>query len=380
MTKTGKAALLQGPMDAFFIDMVRVPSPEPGEIIARIKMCGICGTDVHFYQGHKPSEISYHEGIPYPLVLGHEPAAVVDELGSGVTEDFTGRSLKLGDNVFIASLINCNRCYYCLMESQPAMCMNLKSYSHKPFPDELPHFQGGFAQYMKLKDNFHVLRMDGVDPRATVMLEPLACGLHALDNAHFQTPPFVVIQGAGPIGMATLLAAKEGGAHKTLMIGAPAERLEIAKTLGVDFALNVEDIRHPQQRIDWVVDHTTGKLGADVVFEATGVPQAIPEGIEMLRGCGQYITLGHFTDNGEVMINPFKHFTANEITLRGVWGSHQALYVRARQIIESQKYPLEEIITHQIPLDRIEPTFHQMAKGYSVDGKVYAKVAITPWD
>ncbi|MGD2159464.1 MAG: zinc-binding dehydrogenase [Anaerolineales bacterium] len=380
MVKTGKAALLHGPMKGFTIEAAPVPSPGPGRIIVRIELCGICGTDVHFYKGHLPSEISYHEGIPYPLVLGHEPAATIEELGDGVGEDFTGRPIQPGDRVFIASLISCNRCYFCLVESQPAMCQNLKSYSHKPFPDEPPHFQGAYAQYMDLKDNFHVLRLDGVDPRAAVMLEPLACGLHAVDNTHFKSPAFAVIQGSGPIGLATMVAAKESGAYKTLVIGAPAERLEIAKTLGADFTLNIDEVDNPQERVEWVRAHTPFRLGADVVFEATGAPQAVPEGVEMLRGCGQYITLGHFTDNGDVMINPFKHFTANEITLRGVWGSHQALYVRAREIIESHKYPLEEIVTHQIPLDKIENTFHQMTEGYALDGEVYTKVAVAPWD
>jgi threonine dehydrogenase-like Zn-dependent dehydrogenase len=260
------------------------------------------------------------------------------------------------------------------------MCQNLLSYSHKPFPDEPPHFQGAYAQYMDLKDNFHVLHVDGVDPRAIVMLEPLACGLHAADKAVFRAPATVVIQGAGPIGLATLVAAREAGASRLIVTGAPAERLEFARLLGACLTLDIEQVRDPGERIRWVKEQTPNKLGADIVFEATGVPQAIPEGISMARAGGQYITLGHFTDNGPVLLNPFQHFTANEITLRGVWGSHQALHVRARAIVESRKYPLEELVTHRVPLVKMESAFRQMAAGLSLEGSVFIKAAVAPWD
>jgi L-iditol 2-dehydrogenase len=304
--------------------------------------------------------------------LGYSP------LGEGVDRDLTGRPLKVGDRVFIASLMNCGRCYYCLVENQPALCLNLKSYSHKPFPDELPHFQGAYAQYMDLRDNYHILRMSNVDPRAAVMLEPLACGLHAVDRAEFRVPATVVIQGAGPIGLSTLVAAKEAGAAKTLVLGAPQIRLNVAEELGADITINIEEVKDPRQRIRQVKGETMFGLGADIVFEATGVPQAVPEGIAMVRNCGQYITLGHFTDNGSVELNPWQHFTANEITLKGVYGSHQALYVRAREILESGRYPLEKMVTHQVPLEKLEDTMVQLAKGPRLDGAEVVKVAVVP--
>jgi threonine dehydrogenase-like Zn-dependent dehydrogenase len=379
MKQTGRAALLQGCMGHFLIEEAPIPVVRPGHILVRMELCGICGTDIHFYRGHAPSETSFQEGIPFPLVLGHEPVGVIEALGAGVTTDYTGRPIKVGDRVFIASLIACNHCYFCMVEAQPSLCQNLKSYSHKPFPDEPPHFQGGFAQYMDLQSNIHVLRMDDVDPSAVVMLEPLACGLRAVDKADFRPPSTVVIQGAGTIGLVTLIAAKECGAFKTFVIGAPAARLEIARKLGADDILNIDEVKDPQKRIQWIKERTLYGLGADIVFEATGVPQSVPEGIAMVRKCGQYITMGHFTNSGSVLINPFEHFTANEITLRGVYGSHQAGYIRAREIIESKKYPFEEMVTHRIPLDGIEDAFRQMLTGFVLDGLQVLKAAVDPW-
>ena len=150
-------------------------------------------TDVCFYRGRAASEVSFHQGVPFPLVLGHEPAGRVSTLGEGVDCDLTGRPLSAGDRVFVASLINCGRCYYCLVEGEPASCLNLESYAHKPLPDQPPHFQGGYAQYMGLWSNYHVLRMDGVEAEAVVMLEPLACGIHAVDRAEFCVPATIAI-------------------------------------------------------------------------------------------------------------------------------------------------------------------------------------------
>jgi len=231
---------------------------------------------------------------------------------------------------------------------------------------------------MDLRSNYHALLVNGVDPRAVVMLEPLACGLHAVDRAAFRVPATAVIQGSGPIGLATLVAARAAGATKTIVVGAPASRLEMARELGADVTIDIEEIREIRERVERVRQCTMFGLGADVVFEATGVPQAVPEGIAMLRNCGQYVTLGHFTDNGSVELNPWRHFTANEITLKGVWGSHQPLYVRARELVESRKYPLERMVTHVISLEKLEHALRQLACGLRLDGEEAIKVAVAP--
>ena len=121
-------------------------------------------------------------------------------------------------------------------------------------------------------------------------------------------------------------------------------------------------------------------LGADIVFEVTGVPKALLEGIAMMRNSGQFITLGHFTDNGTAEFNPFKHFTNNQITLRGVWGAAHHHLARAVPIVESYKYALSKLITHEIPLERLGNVMEQLAKGsMSLDGRETGKIAVAPW-
>jgi threonine dehydrogenase-like Zn-dependent dehydrogenase len=231
---------------------------------------------------------------------------------------------------------------------------------------------------MDLCSNYHVLQISRAEAKEVVMLEPLACGLHAVDRARFRVPTTVVVQGSGPIGLATLIAAREAGAAETVVVGAPQERLDVARKFGADHTICIDEITEAGARIEKVRGLTRSGLGADIVFEATGVPEAVPEGIEMLRINGQYITLGHFTDNGSARLNPFRHFTANQITLRGVWGSHQGLYIRAREIIESGRYALGTMVTHQVALDRLGEVMKQLATGYVLDGRTVVKAAVVP--
>ena len=110
-----------------------------------------------------------------------------------------------------------------------------------------------------------------------------------------------------------MIAAKETGAFKTIVIGAPESRLELAKEFGADVTINIEEIPDAEERIELVKKETPGGYGADVVFECAGVPTAIPEGLDMVRRGGTYVVAGHFTDVGEVSINPFTHLNNNSI-------------------------------------------------------------------
>lgn len=147
-------------------------------------------------------------------------------------------------------------------------------------------------------------------------MEPLRIGIHAMDRikAHINVGSTMVIQGAGAVGLGCLVAAKELRGFKTIVVGAPEARLKIAKRFGADVTVNIDEIPDVNDRIKLVKNQTEGQYGADVVFEATGVPSAILEGIDMLRRGGVNVTAGHFTDAGETKgFNAFKHLTNKQI-------------------------------------------------------------------
>lgn len=370
MENRGKAAILDRPKGKFTIEDAPLPDVREGELLVKQEMCGVCGTDAHIYQGHLPE-------IVYPIVLGHEVVGRIAKLGKGVESDFTGELVKEGDRIYVIPGISCRKCYFCAVLREPTLCLNGRGLGFRPFPEQIPHFQGGYSEYIYVNHpNWNFIKMH-VEPEVAVLLEPFTIGIHMVDRARIKAGDVAVIQGAGAIGLLTLVAARETGAYRTIVIGAPESRLELAREFGSDMTINIEEIKDPKERVDIVRDETTGKHGADIVFECTGVPQAVPEGIDMLRRGGTYVVAGHFTDAGDVRLNPFSHFTRKHITVIGVWGSDVTHFVRGRPILESGKYPFEKLVSHKLPLERVADAMKTITEGYRLDGREVRKIVIT---
>jgi threonine dehydrogenase-like Zn-dependent dehydrogenase len=369
MARIGHAAILDKEKGRFIVGEAPVPDPGPGEVLVRQAMCGVCGTDVHIYHGHFPR-------TRFPLVLGHEIVGHIERLGQGVTADAMGETVREGDLIGIIPGVQCGVCYFCAVIREPGLCTNGRAYGFRPHGDQHPHFQGGFSEYILMNVPRSQFLKVHTPPEIAVLLEPFTIGLHFADRANLRIGATVVIQGAGAIGLFSLAAAREAGAHKTIVVGAPASRLELARAFGADVTVNIEEVADPQERIALVKAETPGGYGADAVFECTGVPASIPEGIEMLRRGGTYVEGGHFTNAGDVTMNPFSHFVARHITLVGVWGSSIAHFVRGLPILESGRYPFEQMVSHRLPLDRVTDAFTTLSTNYRLGGEEVRKIAI----
>lgn len=370
MARTGKAAILSGEKGTFTVGEAVVPDPGPGEVLVRQSMCGVCGTDVHVYQGHARRKA-------FPLVLGHEIVGVIEKLGSGVDTDAMEKPVREGDLIAIIPGQQCGTCYFCAVVREPGLCPNVLAYGFRPYADIKPHFQGGYAEYVLLNIPRSKFLKVQSPPEVAVLLEPFTVGLHFAEKAQMKLGSTAVIQGAGAIGLFSLAAAIEAGAHRTIVVGAPASRLELAKAFGADVTINIEEVPDAQERIEAVKAETPGGYGADVVFECTGVPPAIPEGVEMLRRGGTYVEGGHFTDAGDVSMNPFNHFVFRHITLVGVWASTITHFVRGLPILESGRYPFEEMVSHTLPLSRVGEAIDALSTNYRLDGEEVRKIAIS---
>lgn len=371
MALVSKASVLESVRGGFMITEATVPDPAPGSIVVRQELCGICGTDVHVFQGHMAS-------VPMPVVLGHEIVATIVSLGDGVTVDSTGRPIKEGDMIGIKPGVSNADDFFGSVSFQPTLSAGIGAYgfaakSMSYLPLEVT---GGYAQYQWIVPGTKVYRMDGVSHEAASILEPLSVGIHAAAKATYSIGDTVVIQGAGPIGLMCLIAAKELGAFKTIVIGAPADRLAFAKELGADMTIDITEVTDPAERQRIVREASSHSHGADIIIEATGVLAALPEGFDLLRRGGQYVTCGHFTNVGDVSLNPWGHFTFKEITLYGVWGSSHGQFVQARQLIESGKYPMEKFVSHTLPLERVSEGIAAMSGRYTINDEPIRKVAI----
>ncbi len=371
MAKTGIVAVLDKPEGKFELKEYPVPDPAPGTILVKQELTGICGTDIHMYHGNLP-------GITYPLCLGHEFEGRIAALGKGVTTDFYGKPVKEGDRVIVAPGVGCGRCYWCLIAKTPTCCAEGFAYGLFSDGDVNYHFTGGYAEYVYCHHPLTAFFKTELPAEVAVLLEPITVGYRSVDRSNMKLGDTVVIQGSGGVGLGTQLCAKLAGAGKIIHVGGPTDfRIEMAKVFGADITINIAEVRSREERIQIVKDNTAKGMGADVVFECTGVPSAVSEGLDMLRRSGTFVEVGHFTDVGTVPINPFSQICNKNVNLQGMWGGELEQFYRFLPILEKRQFPYEKLITHKYPLSKLDEIMKAPEKGYILDGKESLKIVVS---
>ncbi|MEO6739236.1 MAG: alcohol dehydrogenase catalytic domain-containing protein, partial [Chthoniobacteraceae bacterium] len=188
---------------------------EPGVVLVRTEMAGICGTDVHLWKGQLP--------IALPVIMGHETVGRIERLGEGVTHDWTGAPLAIGDRVTWNSAVSCGACFYCAEKKQPTRCAQRRAYGIGYRCDEPPHFLGGYADFHYLRPRTTIFKLP--DDLATESVIGAGCALitaiHGVERTGIAWQDSVVVQGAGPVGIAALAVAKSAGASEVIVIGGP---------------------------------------------------------------------------------------------------------------------------------------------------------------
>jgi L-iditol 2-dehydrogenase len=366
----GKFAVLDRPKDSFRIKEHLLPEPDPGTMLLKVEMCGVCGTDVHYWKGHEPIL-----KFPFPVLFGHEVVGKVVAIGEGVETDMLGNPVKIGDRIVPVPLVTCGKCYYCTIIREPIKCLNAQAYGH--LGEDKP-FTGGYSQYLYLSIPNTVFFKTDLPPEVAVFTEPLSIAVNAVERVKVNLGDEVVIQGSGPIGLMALICAIEAGASKTIVVGGPERRLKLAEEFGADETINIYEIKDPQERVRMVKEKTLGGFGAAVAFECAGVPEAVPEGIDYLRFFGRYCEAGNFSIAGKVQINPCTHICAKCAKIVGAWSSLPDHFVKSLKILEKGKYHVERLISHRLPLERLDDAFKALSTDYKIDGVEAVKVVIAP--
>ncbi len=320
---------------------------KPGEVIVRVEYAGICGTDVHLHKGQL--------AVPLPLILGHETTGFIAALGSADTTDFLGRPLAVGDRIAFTVGRPCGQCYYCRVHKLPSRCLNRQAYGVNTPCGRPPHLLGGYGQYHFLHADTAIFKLPDDLPSEAVVGAgcALVTAVHGFERMGMRWAESVVIQGAGPVGLAALAIAKEAGGRPIIVIGGPADRLENCRRFGADLTIDIDDLRDPQKRRDMVLKETGG-YGADVVVECVGIPTAVQEGWELCRDGGKYLVLGHYGDAGPIPLNPHV-ITRKELTLYGSWGSEPQHWITALEFLRTRRdrYPFHELVSHRYRLDQV---------------------------
>ena len=340
-----KAAVMKGPNTPVVIADFPDPELERGAVLLRTLASDLCGTDVHLFRGHLA-------GVPYPIIPGHISAGKVESIG-GEVQDFMGSILQEGDVVTFHDVHEtCYNCWYCLVAKATNKCPNRKVYGITYSCKNPPHLLGGWSEKIYLKPRVRVIKLPSrVSPQLMIAGGcALPTSIHAMDRAEVRLGDTVVVQGSGPVGLCAAILSQLSGAVRVIMVGAPKLRLDIAKSLGVDSTINIQEY-DSESRVKRILELTEDR-GADVVIEATGNPTAVSEGMRMVRDAGRFIVVGQYTNAGDVTINPHLQINKKHLEIRGTWGLEFDHLYRAVQILSryADRFPWTDFITKEFTL------------------------------
>jgi len=351
-----KACVMVAPERPVQLWEVAEPAIEQGAVVLRTVYSEVCGTDVHLWHGRLA-------GVPYPIIPGHVSVGRVEATG-GEVKDADGQVLEPGDLVtFLDVHENCYSCWFCQVAHASTRCPKRRVYGITYSAQE--GLLGGWSEKIYLKPGVKIIKFP-----ATLSAETFisgGCGLptafHAVERATIRLGDTVVVQGTGPVGLCACVFARLSGALNVIAIGAPAVRLTMAKRMGADCVIGIEGTT-PAQRAQAVRDMTGGR-GADVVIEATGVPQALAEGTDMVRDAGIYAIAGQYTDAGDVTLNPHRAINKKHLDIRGVWGTDFSHLYRAILMLNKHRdaFPWTEMISRFYGLDEAGQALEDVEAG-----------------
>lgn len=346
-----KAARLKGPKD-IAIEDIPVPAISDDEVLVEVKYCGICGTDVHGFLAPNYT--------PVGAYMGHEFSGVIAGVGSKV------EAWKRGDRVVVQPTYWCGECYACRHGFLPSCDSQLKGLIGGSTEDNIP---GGFADFARVAfpEKRLYLLPDEVSFEKGALVEPLACSLHAVRMSALKPGDSAMVLGAGPIGLGVIAFLKYGGADLIIATETNEKRAKIAKSFGADYVFNPQEVSDLPEE---VLKLTKG-VGADLVFECSGVPAVFQSATSFLRPRGQLMLVSLIQKEAHII--PFS-FQAGELNLQASW-CHADEFPMVINFLKKDTSPIKEIITSKIKLDDIvEKGFDRLLE----PGHTELKILVSP--
>ena len=333
-----QAVVVESPGQASVAELPK-PSARVGEVVIRVHVCGVCGTDVHIYKGEYLGD--------YPVIPGHEFAGDVVELGPEVT------GFKVGDRVAVEPNLSCGRCRFCRINEQN-FCENWEAIGVT-----LP---GAMAEYVAVPSSA-AFGIGELEYDAAAFMEPLSCVLHGMQKLDVRYGESVLVVGAGPIGMLLAQVARDSGAAKVVVADRVASRLELAREL-----VGVEAV-DTGAGLDAAAELMPG--GWDAVIDATGVPAVIEQTTALVRHGGRILLFGVAPNDAVARIKPFDVFRKG----LSIFSSYTSLRnsVQALELIRSGRVDVARLVSHRLPLEEFEDAVKLLA-----DPKGAMKIQLTP--
>ncbi|MFA4015313.1 MAG: hypothetical protein RUDDFDWM_000393 [Candidatus Fervidibacterota bacterium] len=329
-----KAAVVKAPRELIITD-VEQPKADEGDVIVKVMACGVCGTDLHIYEGEFIAS--------YPIVMGHEFCGVVVEVGEGVSH------ISVGERVAIQPNVSCGICEMC-KRGRPNLCESMLAYG--------VHIDGGFAQYCVVRSE-NVFSIGDMSFEAGAFVEPLACCVNGIKAVDVGFGERVLIFGSGPIGLLLAQLCKLRGAAEVVVVDLVEERLKTASTLGLTALLSSE--------IE--ADKAIHTNSYEVVIDATGSANVIEEMPTFTKDGGRILIFGVAPRDAYIRLSPFEVYR-RELTITGAFSLgydfETALNLLMRGLIE-----IEPLITHRMPLEELERALEYKRQGVGMKTLIF---------
>ena len=304
----------------------------PGQVLVKVGMGGICGSDLHYFHNGGFGTVRIKE----PMVLGHEVAGTVVAVAPGV------ESVRIGDKVAVNPSRPCGACKFCL-EGLPNQCLDMRFYGSAM---RTPHVQGAFRNMLLCEATQCVKVAEHVPLRLAALAEPFSVGLHGVSRAGPLLGKRVLVSGCGPIGVLAIAAARAHGAAEITATDVVDEPLAVARAMGADNVINVA------QDKAWVSRHSADKGTFDVMLECSGNERALRDGLEVMRPRGVVVQLGL---GGDVSI-PQNMVVAKELSICGSFRFH-AEFALAVRLINEGRVDLSPVVSHTFPMLQARQAF-----------------------
>lgn len=338
------------------VDEVHTPEISPGEVLIRVEACGVCHTDL--------KKIEYNLLAP-PRIFGHETAGIVAAVGSAVTR------YKPGDRVIVFHHIPCGRCFYC----ERKLYAQCPVYKKVGVTAGFEPAGGGFSQYVRVMDwivESGVEKIpDGVPFEVAAFVEPVNTCLKAVEQCDPKADDVVLVQGQGPIGLIFTMLLKLRGCTIVTTDTIPS-RLELSKQCGASFALDprTEDVAAKLREL-------TGGRGADLVFVATAAKGLAEEAIRSTRPGAKIMLFAQTSDKERIELSGAS-ICVGERSLLGSYSASVELQAESSRLVFSGELPVNLLISHRVPLDKIEFAFRLATHPGEFPGENPLKIIVRP--
>jgi len=300
------------------------PVPDIGEdeILVRVAACGICGTDVHIYEGEVPL-------ARLPVIAGHEFCGTVERIGRSVTGVAVGSKVAIEPNLF------CGQCHFC-RTSRKHFCINWAGIGLTR--------DGGFAQFASVPHRAAYKMPEELSFISGAFFEPVACVLHGIERVRLTPGDTVVVCGAGSIGLLFVQLLRRTGAGRIVVSDPDPAKLRIARQLGADIVVDPTETDLKET----VMQNTKG-LGVEVAIDASGTPEAISSLFGLVQATGRILLFGVAPEEARINVSPFDIYR-RELT---IVGSFTNPYTNEAAMNLLEELNFGPIVTHQIRLDQL---------------------------